>query len=76
MIDALARTEGIEVPDEEVDEALRSAAEGSMPPPELERLTRNAAQRERARSHLTERKVLALLREKAEVKMAVPATDA
>jgi len=76
LIDALARTEGIEVPDEEVDEALRSAAEGSMPPPELERLTRNAAQRERARSHLTERKVFALLREKAEVKMAVPATDA
>jgi trigger factor len=75
LIDALARVEGVEIPEEEVDAALQHAAEGSVSPPELERLTRNAAQRERARSHLTERKVFALLREKAEVKMTVSASD-
>jgi trigger factor len=75
LIDALVRAENITVPDEEVDETLRGAAEGSMAPPELERMVRNPAQRERARVHLAERKVFALLREKAELKMAVATPD-
>jgi trigger factor len=75
LVDAIARTEGITVPEEEVDETLRGAADGSLPPPELERLVRNAAQRDRARVHLVERKVFAYLREKAKVKMAVATPD-
>lgn len=75
LLDAIVRTEGITVPEEEVDETLRGASEGSLPPPELERLIRNAAQRERARVHLAERKVFALLRGKAKVKMAVATPD-
>jgi trigger factor len=75
LVDAIARAEGITVPEEEVDETLRGAAEGSLPPPEMERLVRNAAQRDRARVHLAERKVFAHLREKAKVKMAVWTPD-
>jgi len=75
LVDAIARAEGITVPDEEVDETLRSAAEGEVPAPEMERLVRNEAQRDRARVHLVERKVFAHLREKAKVKMAVGAPD-
>jgi trigger factor len=75
LVDALATAEGITVPEEEVDETLRGAAEGSMPPPEMERMIRNSAQRERARVHLAERKVFALLREKAKVKMALATPD-
>jgi trigger factor len=75
LVDAIARAEGITVPEEEVDETLRGAAEGSLPPPEMERLVRNAAQRDRARVHLAERRVFAHLREKAKVKMAVWTPD-
>ncbi|HET9952207.1 MAG TPA: trigger factor [Candidatus Eisenbacteria bacterium] len=75
LVDAIAKAEGITVPEEEVDETLRGAAEGSLPPPEMERLVRNAAQRDRARVHLAERKVFAHLREKAKVKMAVWTPD-
>jgi len=75
LIDAIGRAEGIEVAEEEVDETLRGASEGSLPPPELERLIRNAAQRDRARVHLAERKVFAHLREKAKLKMAVATPD-
>jgi trigger factor len=75
LVDAIVRTEEIVVSDEEIDEMLRGAAEGSLPPPEMERLVRNAAQRERARVHLAERKVFAHLREKARVKMALATPD-
>ena len=75
LLAAIGRTEGITVPEAEVDETLRGASDGSLPPPELERLIRNAAQRERARVHLAERKVFALLRGKAKVKMAVATPD-
>jgi len=75
LIDAIVNAEGITVPEEEVDETLRGASDGSLPPPEMERLIRNAAQRERARVHLAERKVFALLRAKAKVKMAVGTPD-
>jgi trigger factor len=75
LVDAIARAEGITVPEEEVDETLRGAADDSLPPPEMERMVRNAAQRDRARVHLAERKVFAHLREKAKVKMAVGAPD-
>lgn len=75
LLDAIVRAEGISVPEEEVDETLRGASEGSLPPPEMERLIRNAGQRERARVHLAERKVFALLRGKAKVKMAVGSPD-
>jgi trigger factor len=75
LLDAIGRVEGVTVPEEEVDETLRGASEGSLPPPEMERLIRNTAQRDRARVHLAERKVFALLREKAKVKMAVGTPD-
>ena len=71
LLDAIARAESVTVTDEEIDGALRGAAEGEGPPPETERLLRSAEHRERARAHLTERKVFALLREKARLKMAV-----
>jgi trigger factor len=73
LLDALIRAENVSVGDEEIDEALRGTAEGDMNPPETERLIRNAAQRERARTHLAERKVLALLREKARPKPLIAA---
>ena len=47
------------------------AAEGEGAPPETERVLRSPEHRDRARAHLTERKVFALLREKARLKMAV-----
>ncbi len=75
LLDAIVRAEGIAIPEEEVDETLRGASDGSLPPPELERLIRNSTQRERARVHLAERKVFALLRGKAKVKMAMAAPD-
>jgi trigger factor len=71
LLDAVARQEPVEVTEEEVDQLLKGASEGEMPPPEVERLLRDAGQRDRARTHLTERKVFQRLREKARVKMAV-----
>ena len=71
LLDAVARQESIGVSEEEIDQLLRGASEGDLPPPEVERLLRDAGQRDRARTHLTERKVFALLRERARVKMAV-----
>jgi trigger factor len=71
LVDSVARQVPVEVSEEEVDQLLKGASEGEMPPPEVERLLRDAGQRERARTHLTERKVFQLLREKARVKMAV-----
>jgi trigger factor len=75
LIDAIGAAEGVAVTDPEIDEALRGASEGEVPPPETERLLRNPEQRERARSHLSERKVFALLREKARLKMAAATPD-
>ena len=71
LLDAVARQESIDVTEEEMDRLLRGAAEGEVPPPEVERVLRSAEHRDRARSHLMERKVFQLLREKARVKMAV-----
>jgi trigger factor len=71
LLDALARLENVFVEDAEVDEALRGAAEGELNPPETERLLRTAAQRERVRAHLAERKVLSVLREKARPKTLI-----
>jgi trigger factor len=71
LLDAIARTESVTVLDEEIDSALRGSAEGESAPPEVERVLRSSEHRERARAHLTERKVFALLREKARLKMAV-----
>ena len=71
LLDAVARQEAVTVSEEEVDQLLRGASEGEMAPPEVERMLRDAGQRDRARTHLMERKVFALLREKARVKMAV-----
>jgi trigger factor len=71
LLDAVARQVPVEVSEEEVDQLLRGASETDMPPPEVERLLRDSGQRERARTHLTERKVFQRLREKARVKMAV-----
>jgi trigger factor len=71
LLDAVARQEAISVSEEEIDRLLRGASEGEMPPPEVERMLRDASQRDRARTHLMERKAFALLREKARVKMAV-----
>jgi trigger factor len=71
LLDAVARREPVEVSEEEVDQLLRGASQGEIPPPEVERLLRDSGQRDRARAHLMERKVFQLLREKARVKMAV-----
>lgn len=71
LLDALVRLEKVAVEDSEIDEALRGAAEGELNPPETERLLRTAAQRDRARAHLAERKVLAVLREKARPKSLI-----
>lgn len=71
LLDAVARQEAVTVSEEEIDTLLRGASEGEMAPPEVERLLRDAGQRDRARTHLVERKVFALLREKARVKIAV-----
>jgi len=69
VLEAIIRAEALGVTDEEVDELLRGAGRDQEPGPELERLVRNPAQRERAASHLLERKLFALLREKARLKM-------
>jgi trigger factor len=71
LLDAVARQESVQVSEEEVDQLLTGASEGEMAPPEVERLLRDAGQRERARAHLVERKVFQILRDKARVKMAV-----
>jgi trigger factor len=70
LMDAIIRAENVTVSEEEIDETLRGAAEEGDPPQETERLMRNPAQRDRARAHLAERKLFALLREKARLKMA------
>jgi trigger factor len=70
LLDSIARAESVTVTDEDVDQALRGAAEGDAPP-EMERVLRSPEHRDRARAHLMERKVFALLREKARLKMAV-----
>ncbi len=71
LLDAIIRAEGVSVPEEEIDQTLRGAPSGEVTPQEVERIVRNPAQRERARVHLAERRVFALLREKARLKMAV-----
>ena len=71
LLDSIARAESVAVSDEDIDQALRGAAEGEGAPPETERVLRSPEHRDRARAHLTERKVFALLREKARLKMAV-----
>ncbi len=71
LLDSIARAESVTVTDEEIDQALRGAAEGEGAPPETERVLRSPEHRDRARAHLTERKVFGLLREKARLKMAV-----
>ena len=71
LLDSIARAESVSVSDEDIDQALRGAAEGEDAPPETERVLRSPEHRERARAHLMERKVFALLREKARLKMAV-----
>ena len=69
VLDAIIRAESIAVTEGEVDETLRGAAGDEPTGPEAERAIRNPAQRERARSHLLERKLFALLREKAQLKI-------
>ena len=69
LLDAIIRVESIQVAEEEVDETLRGAAGEEPSSPEVERMVRNPAQRERARSHLLERKLFQLLREKAQLKI-------
>ncbi|HEY7818879.1 MAG TPA: trigger factor [Vicinamibacteria bacterium] len=69
LMDAIIRAEGVSVDDEEIDQTLRGSAEEGAPPQETERLLRSPAQRDRARAHLAERKLFALLREKARLKM-------
>src|SRR6266850_1885474 len=69
--DAIIRAERVTVTDEEIDQTLRGAAPEDAPPQEAERLLRSPAQRDRARAHLAERKLFALLRDKAQLKMAV-----
>ncbi len=71
LLDSIARAESVTVTHEEIDQALRGAAEGEGAPPETERVLRSPEHRDRARAHLTERKVFSLLREKARLKMAV-----
>jgi len=71
LVDAIVRTEQVTVTEEEIDQTLRGAAPEDAPPQEAERLLRSPAQRDRARAHLAERKLFALLREKARLKMAV-----
>jgi trigger factor len=69
VLDAIIRAESIAVTEDEVDVTLRGAAGEEPTGPEAERAIRNPAQRERARSHLLERKLFALLREKAQLKI-------
>jgi trigger factor len=69
LLDAIVRAESITVSEEEIDETLRGAIGEETPGPEAERAMRNPAQRERAGSHLLERKLFQLLREKAQLKI-------
>lgn len=69
LLDAILRAESISVTAEEVDDLLRGGRDQEAGP-EAERMARNPAQRERAASHLLERKLFALLREKARLKMS------
>jgi len=71
LLDAISQAESVTVSEEEIDTALRGSAEEASAPPETERLLRSSEHRERARSHLAERKVFTLLREKARLKMVV-----
>jgi trigger factor len=71
LLDALARMEKLEVSDEEIDQAIRAAAEGEMNEAETERLLRHEGQRDRVRAHISERKALALLRERARAKTLI-----
>ena len=71
LVDAIIRAEKVTVAEEEIDQTLRGAAPEDAPQQEAERLLRSPAQRDRARAHLAERKLFALLREKARLKMAV-----
>ncbi|MGE5176061.1 MAG: trigger factor [Hyphomicrobiales bacterium] len=71
LLDAIIRTEGVNVSDDEIDEAMKGAAEGDLNPPEMERLLRHGPQRDRVRTHLLERKVLGLLRERARPKSLI-----
>jgi trigger factor len=71
LLDALARVEKVEVAEDEVDQALRAAAEGELNAAETERLLRHEGQRERIRSHISERKAMALLRERAKPKTLI-----
>lgn len=71
LLDAIIRAEGVVVSEEEIDEALKGAGEGELNPPEMERLLRNAAQRDRARAHLAERRVLGLIRDRARPKSLI-----
>ncbi|HEX5031981.1 MAG TPA: trigger factor [Candidatus Eisenbacteria bacterium] len=69
LLDAIMRAESIQVSEEEIDQTLRGAMGEEITGPEAERAMRNPAQRERARSHLLERKLFQLLREKAQLKI-------
>ena len=69
LLDAIMRAESIQVSEEEIDQTLRGAMGEETTGPEAERAIRNPAQRERARSHLLERKLFQLLREKAQLKI-------
>jgi trigger factor len=71
LLDALARAESLNVSDEEVDQAIRAAAEGELNAAETERLLRHEGQRERVRAHVSERKALGLLRERARAKSLI-----
>jgi trigger factor len=75
LMDGIIRAESISVSDEEVDQALKGAVEDEESAAERERLLRSPAQRDRVRSHLAERKVFGLLREKAQLKMVAATPD-
>jgi trigger factor len=71
LLDALAKVENVQVGEDEVDQALRAAAEGELNAAETERLLRHEGQRERVRAHIAERKAMALLRERAKPKTLI-----
>jgi len=71
LLDALARVERLEVTEEEIDQAIRAAAQGELNEAETERLLRHEGQRDRVRAHISERKALGLLRERAKAKSLI-----
>lgn len=71
LLDALVRAEGVQVAGEEIDQTLRTAAEGELNATETERLLRHEGQRDRTRAHIAERKALGLLRERARPKSLI-----